>query len=419
MPYDVAVIGGGAAGIPAALYAKEAGCDVVIIEKNPLLAKKILSTGNGRCNFTNDRMDAECYYSNDADCIPGILADYDTAAAVHFFDRLGIVSRRTTDGYYYPYSNRAKDVRGAMEAAVRCGGVAVRLQTTVTEVLSGENNAFLIRMKDLGGNISETTAKCCILSTGGKAAPKSGSTGDGYKIAEAFGHTMVRTVPALVRLTCKGKSLRRLAGLRARATVHLFIDGQEARQEYGEVQFNADGLSGIPVMSLSRLALGALAEKKDAIITLDVFPPEYVEEEKRKLLEDLLYRYGLGKTLDEALNGLMAESLTDAVLSAAGLNGETEAAKTRPSDVFRLYQAMCSLAFPVTGSKGYDAAQTTAGGVPLREIDPRTFASKKKIGLYLCGELLDVDGICGGYNLHFAWASGTAAGIAAAKRVMG
>ncbi len=424
--YDVAVIGGGAAGMTAAITAADAGARVVLVEKNPIVGKKILSTGNGRCNFTNAAMDADKFYTPDRGFVQSLLASFDTEDAIQLFRRLGIVARRTPDGYFYPNSNRAKDVRECMEVALRQRGITILRDTSVRKVeqekAPDDSMLKYYRMATKrGDNSGVILSKTAIIATGGMAAPKSGSTGDGYYFAKTLGHSVVPTHPALVRLICDDDRLDALSGLRVRAGVSLEVDGRTYFGEHGEVQFNADGLSGIPVMSLSRLATVGIDAEKNVRILLNLFPEDLTPEKGRALLADLLYTKGWGKNVLEALGGLLPTELVSVLLHNAASNGDlslSSACDLSPNDFERLAAAMEGLSFLVTGSKGFDAAQTTAGGIPPRELSPSTLESLLSPGLYFCGEVVDVDGICGGYNLHFAWASGVCTGKAAAKRAL-
>ena len=415
--YDIAVVGGGAAGMAAAITAARLNADVIVLEKNDIVGKKLLSTGNGRCNFTNRLIGVGQYFSDDKKRLAPLLSAYGTSEAVRFFGELGMISRENKDGGYYPYSNKAKDVRACFDTALRQAGVSVAFSASVRKVVA-EDGDFMITVAAMPeGNKAKVRAKSCILATGGMAAPKSGSTGDGYYYAKCFGHTTIEPHPALVGLLCEKKELVKLSGLRARAGVSLLLNGAAVRKEYGEVQFNRDGLSGIPVMSLSRLATDGRNTKKSVEISLDLFPPGLEPDDSPELLMDLFYKKGEGKSILEVLTGLLTEELSLAVLSVSRLKADAAAKDVTDTELFRLHSVMSDMRFPVTGAKGFASAQVTAGGVPLSEVDMITFASLKQNGLYLCGELLDVDGICGGYNLHFAWASGQAAGRAAAKKV--
>lgn len=433
--YDIAVVGGGASGMTAAITAARLGADVIVIEKNDQVGKKLLATGNGRCNFTNTEIGKGQYFSDGIELLVPLLSGYGTADAVSFFESLGIVSYENKDGGCYPYSNRAKDVKDCFDAALRKEKVTVRCNTSVRKIAADAHEDGFVITAVMTGDAAEknatgnhtgskggpdagrvtVSASACILATGGMAAPKSGSTGDGYYYAKSFGHTIIEPHPALVGLVCADKIIQQLAGLRTKATVSLLVDGRPVREEYGEVQFNKDGLSGIPVMSLSRLATDSRMAYNTPVLSLNLFPPTMDEEESMKLLAELVSVKGRGKSVFESLCGLLADKLRAAVLSKAGINKDAAAKGVTACELGRLHRTLCGLSFPVTGSKGYDAAQATAGGIPLDEVDMGSFASLKQDGLYLCGELLDVDGICGGYNLHFAWASGEAAGRAAAR----
>lgn len=413
--FDVIVIGGGAAGLCAAIGANAAGADVAVIEKNHFVGKKILSTGNGRCNFTNAKLGKEQFFSGSPEQVERIIDAFDTQSAVDFFASIGIASVQR-DGYYYPFTNRAKDVNACFALELRRRNITVFNDMTVRQIRydnAGSGRSFFVQAKSEDGR-KNFFAKCVVLAVGGLAAPKSGTTGDGYAFAESFGHTIIPTQPALVGLRCLDKKLKGLAGLRARAHFSLLVEGKIVYKETGEIQFNKDGLSGIPVLSASRLAMGALASKRDVQIELSFLPAlpgSSVEE-----LHARCYVNGWGKSIFEALEGLLATELIKAILNELQIDPDREANTLKEKEIARIANRIEHFSFRVTGSKGYEFAQTTAGGVDLSEVEVTSMESKKQEGLFLAGEILDADGICGGYNLHFAWATGNIAGTAAARK---
>ena len=234
MVYDVIVLGGGACGMMAAIAAKEQGAKVCLLEKNPVLGKKILATGNGRCNFTNEYQDMKCYRSGNEELSSNILHHFGVEKTLVFFSKIGVLAK-TKDGYYYPRSNQASSVRYCFEKAVMAKGIDFRMNTEVLEV-SSINDGFLVHTSQ-----GDYEGKTCILCTGGMASPKSGSDGSGYKMAKSMGHHIIKPLPALVQLHCEENYFKKLKGIRAIGKVSLLVDGTKVSEDQGEIQFTKDG----------------------------------------------------------------------------------------------------------------------------------------------------------------------------------
>ena len=399
----IIVVGGGAAGCMAAITACACGADVTLIEKNKTVAKKILSTGNGKCNFCHDVITPADYHLSSSDEFIGtVLKAYPVDKCLADFKKLGITPL-VRDGYVYPYSEQAKSVTEVLTRSLK--GVNV---VTECSVIGIEKNGDKFTVKTSG---KEFTADAVIVTTGGDAAPVTGSTGDGYKFAKSFGLKQIKPVPALTSLTVKDHPYKKAAGVRIRATVSIEIDGKEAGSDTGQVQITKTGFSGIPVFNVSRFAARALDEGKKVSLKIK-FLPELSDNDIRDELNTRLSQSA--HTAYDAMIGLFTDSFADALLRSAGVEPDKKASDAgKAAD--KLFNASRNLKVQVTGTGDMASSQVTCGGVSLDEIDASTMQSKKHKGLFLAGEILDIDGMCGGYNLYFAWASGYIAGSSACK----
>ena len=386
MNADICVIGGGAAGLAAAITAARRGVSVVIAEKNPRVGKKILSTGNGRCNLSHLMPTVDAYHG-DGGFINNILQELGSTGTFGFFKSLGVLLRSDYEGRVYPYSNSANTVLDALRREIERINVRIVADCAVTAI-TGSDGGFSV----VGSERIE--AKKVIIATGGKAAPASGSDGSGYLLLKSLGVDITPLKPALTALKCNVQ--KSLKGIRAKASVLLRRDGQAIAVADGEVQFTEFGLSGICVFDVSVFAC------EGDTISVNLLP-DYSPEDAIELLKEL--DGGRGLDAVELLSGLMNRRLAETVVAKA--DGE---------DYASLAASAASLCYTVSGCMPYANAQVTAGGVPSYEVED-DLRLKKRRGIYVVGELLDVDGICGGYNLHWAWCSGIRAGNAAAKAV--
>ncbi len=403
----VLVIGGGAAGLMAAIAAAEEGASVTLWEGGTEPGKKLLATGNGRCNFTNLSPAPDPFRTDHPERLKPLLATFSPEEAVEFFRRLG-VSPLVRNGYVYPRSGQAASIRDAL---------VWRAQELAVQVECGRKVERLRQIK--GGFEAQAGAcrkqvKAVVLAAGGKAVPATGSNGSGYRLALSLGHSLVPVTPALVQLTAKGFPFRKVAGVRTRARVCLKVNGCMQAEDTGELQLTDYGVSGIPVFQVSRFAARALEKGEKPQILLDFFPEEEAEalqtHWRKRQRAHPAWRSG------DFLNGLLPRKLAEALLSGAGISLEDTWEQIPEKKVERLRTLCKGLPVEVTGTKGFGSAQVCAGGIPLTEADA-SLESRLIPGLFLAGELLDVDGICGGYNLHWAWASGRLAGQGAARHV--
>ena len=401
MVYDLVIVGGGASGMMAALSAKEENASVCILEKNAILGKKILSTGNGRCNFTNENQDEKCYFSGNPDVLYGVLHRFNLEKTLVYFSKIGVLSK-VKDGYYYPRSNQASSVRYCFEKAILSKEIDFRPSTEVKKIRK-EDGLFIIST-DKG----EYVSKKCILAGGGMAAPKTGSDGSVLKIAKKFGHHIIKPLPALVQLHCSEKFFFRLKGVRSMGRVSLFVDGQKVAFDEGELQFTKDGISGIPVFNISRYATLALDKKRDVFASIDFFPDFSEEVLFIHLRQQLLYR-SYPVTIRDGLIGMLNENIITVICKELHLSSEESTQALSEDDIKMIAGLLKDFRVHVIGSHDFDSAQVTCGGVDLNEVSD-SLESSLVNGLYFAGEILDVDGICGGYNLQWAWSSGYIAG---------
>ena len=407
----VIVVGGGASGLMAAVTAARQGAQVVLTEKNRQAGNKLLVTGNGRCNFSNRDQRLIHYRSRHPERVQAVLEAFSMEDTVAFFVNLGIFVKDRR-GYLYPNSGQASSIVDVLRLEVqRLAGERRIKEAYNTEVLGIEKagNVFLVRTE---GWTYEGDA--VILACGSEAAPKTGSTGDGYRFAGSLGHQVIPPLPALTGLYAGENDRGTLAGIRMDAKVTLRIDGSVCTEEEGEVQFASYGLSGIPVFQVSRYVSRALEAGSKCTVELDLCPGHTLQELTALLIKKEAYT-GARKGTDILL-GMYPEKLSRVLLERAGISLKKSRKEWREADVRRLSEQMKKLSFHIFGCRGYEQAQVCTGGVPLSELTGSSMESALVPGLYLAGELLDVDGACGGYNLQWAWSSGYLAGVHAAGR---
>lgn len=411
----VAVIGGGAAGMMAAIEAARAGAIVTLIEKNAQLGKKLATTGNGRCNYTNldmvDRIDGKFrgFHPEFAEAALDVLPP---EAVLDWFREIG-VEPRFRGSYVYPNSDQASAVVDALREELHRLAVKVHYNAEVKSVQRVDDAYFLIQCTD-----AVVKADRVILAAGSKAAPKTGSNGDGYFIARKLGHSIVPYVPALCGIRCVGDAFKALAGIRTEAALELVVDGHCVDREAGELQLVDYGISGIPVFQLSRYAAYALQEGKKAAVYINFLPgfTEEAEDPKDQALQLFRQRQQrlAGRKMESFFTGLLHQKLGQLLLRMANVRPEIPVAELSEKQLRSLASLSVRFKAECVEMNGFQQAQVVAGGVDTSEVDPRTMASRLVPGLYFAGEVLDIDGICGGYNLQWAWASGFVAGRHAA-----
>lgn len=394
----VFIIGAGASGLAASIIASK-NYNVTVFEKNSKPGKKLLITGNGKCNYWNENQDINNYHSSGD--YTKIVNQMNLVKAHAFLDKMGIVPF-IKNGYYYPNSQQSISVVNALFDEAINNNVNF-IYEEVTDVTK-ENNKFI-----LNTNSGTYESDFLIVATGGKAAPKTGSDGFGYEIAKSFNHNIIKPLPALVGLEVE-ENIKELSGIRLIGEVNLLINNEFIQKELGEVQFNDYGFSGIPVLQISSKAIKALDDNKNVFISINLLP---------NIADDILGLRSFLKVQDKHLNNksisqildqLFNYKLSNYLLKISKIDTNAKIEKLSNDELDLLCHNILNFNFKIIKNHGFENAQTTSGGVDLKEINLDTLESLKVKGLYFCGEVLDVDGACGGYNLSFAWTSGLIAG---------
>lgn len=399
MKYDVIIAGGGASGMTAAITAALRGCSVLVLERMEKLGKKILATGNGRCNLTNSFLDQDCYRGEKPGFPYAMLEQFGTAETLDFFQSMGML---TTDvgGYYYPASMQASTVVDTLAGKIKSLGICVKTGAEVEEIKKIRDTFHVKSGKD------QYQGRNVILAAGGMAQEKLGSNGSGYGLAKSLGHTVTDLFPALVALESGEPFFKHLAGVRNVCSLSVHINGQKEVSQEGEVQFTKYGISGIPVFQISRYAIDALRKKKNVEIILNLMPEQITLKE----MMEYFLKVGSYKTAEEFLQGFMNKKLAFTVLNRLKIRPEISVKELGQKELRQIRTMIQKFTVPISGYRGFDMAQVTAGGVSVREVMEGTLESKIHRGLYFTGEILDVDGTCGGYNLQWAFTSGYIAG---------
>ncbi len=389
MSSDLLIIGGGAAGITAAIESKllKPSLKVMILEKKEMIGKKLKATGNGRCNLTH--------------------TDLPTAAStIRFFERLGIPVREDGTGRVYPFSESAPGVVKTLEQVLKALGVTILCDTAVTKLKVKQDGFTVCAGKQ------RFDSKTVLITTGGKAGPVYGCTGDGYELAKALGHQVTKTLPVLTGICCEG-DFSRLKGTRAKGKLELDCYESCVFSENGEIQFTEYGISGICAFNLSRyLCYQGDAKLAPYRIKIDLAPGRSFEAlfkgwQDHKLLS--------GSTIRQLLTGMMKAPLAELVVQCANLSGDALWRNLTPKEIEDLEGTLHEIILKPTGTMGFKMAQCTSGGIVNEEIDEETLMSKLVPGLFFAGEIMDYDGPCGGFNLDHAFTTGRRAGKMASK----
>ena len=400
----VLVVGGGASGMVSAIYASRNGNEVIICDKNNNLGKKILLTGNGKCNYWNSDISLEHYNSLDKDVLEKIITDENKLEIENFFDRLGIVPK-IRGNYFYPSSNQATSIQTALILECELNGVKILNNEEVLSIKKIENS-FEVKTNNMVMIVDKV-----IISTGSSACPKTGSDGMGYHFAKSLGHKVIKPLPALVQLKVNASYLKEWAGIRCDVLVSLYENNKLVKEDVGEVQLTSDGISGICVFQLSSLVSRGLynSYKEEIEINFlnglginneDIFI-SFMNERNNKVLN---------RDVSQLLDGILNYKLINLILKISKINRDDFWNEISYEKKRILGNSLTKFRINIVETNSFDSAQVCSGGVSLREINPNTMESLIVPGLYFTGEVLDVDGECGGFNLGFAWISGYLAG---------
>lgn len=394
----IAIIGGGAAGMAAAIAAAEYGAYVTIFESNDKLGKKILATGNGRCNLSNINASIEHYHGQNSDFAAHALTEFDVNYTINKFAEMGVLTKVEDKGKIYPYCGNASAVSEALRERIKSLGIEVKYNFEVKDIIKKKDGFMLVSYKNEREKASEV-----IIATGGKASPASGSKGGGYQLLEKFGHTVTELKPSLVQIKTEPETVKKLKGIKINARVrigNIYDDG--------EVLFTDYGLSGPPIFYLSAYI------DNQSELSLD-FMPEYsnvqikeILNQKQKNCPDML--------LESFMSGIINKKLGQLILKQAGIAPLSRTADSlNASETEKISQIIKCRKFKINGTMSWNNAQVTKGGIKTNEFYADTMQSRLINGIFAAGEILDIDGDCGGYNLQWAWSSGFAAGKSAAK----
>lgn len=407
MSNRIIVIGGGAAGMMAALAAKEHGSEVLILERNDRVGKKLLATGNGRCNYTNINLNINNYHGNNPKFSYVGLSEFNVDKTIEFFEKLGITPAIEENGKVFPLSFQASSVLDVLRYEIEDRGIELITEAQVSQIK--RKNGFSVILKDKTTFIGDKV----IIATGGMALPSSGSDGSGYTICKKLGHTITDIFPGLVQLKLESNFLRSLDGVKFFGIAGIYIDNKLVLEDKGDILFTSYGISGPPILQLSRIALDYLNKGKNVELKVSIIHTKTEEE----LFEYLLNRFSFmpKKAIETGLIGLINKRFIIPILKEINIDKEKVISSLSKEEIIKLTNILISWKFKVVGSQSWGNAQITAGGVNTDEVDNKTMESKIVKGIYIVGELLDIDGDCGGFNLQWAWSSGYIAGSNAAR----
>lgn len=404
--FDLAVIGAGAAGMTAAVIAKRKSPELntIIVEALPIPGKKLLATGNGRCNLSN--LSAEKHQYRNGDFAMNIIGAFGVEQTLEFFRSIGLYTVNDVEGRIYPMSNCAAGVCDALK--IECERLGINILTNQKiEKIEKHDGCFII-----GGRLR---AKKLIVAAGGMASPALGSDGSGFDILKSFGHTINEPKPALVQLTSDNKIVRSFKGQRVKGNMTLFAGDNNIGACSGEILFTDYGLSGIASMDAQRLLCDYLkSEKCSAVID---FVPMMSESELSQAVRAIISRNPKLKS-ENLISGFVPKKIGQGIIKCAYVKNDCPVGEISADNTDKIIRLLKSFRVYFSGAKSFDNAQITRGGADINEFDPVTLESLKVPGLYCAGEILDVDGACGGFNLQWAWSSAAAAGSAAADKII-
>lgn len=403
----VGIIGAGASGVFAALILKQNYIDTTVIERNANALKKIYATGNGRCNFTNRNVSYKNYHGENPKFTISAIKKFDNYDVIEFFNDMGIPEVELENGKIFPKSLQASSIVKQMMCLANHLEVEFIFDSFVDDVRKN-GNVFEVKSND-----SIYKFDYLIVACGSKAYKKSGSDGNGYILMKKLGHNIVKTHPGIVQLRLNGDSFKKMSGTKFKANAKLVVDGKEVFEFYHDVLFTDYGISGPTILQLSGEAIKAKNKGLDVKIRIDT-----VDLDENKLYEHLIYIISLNyyKKIKELLVGLINDNLIEEVLNQAGINYDINVCELSKEEIYKLAHTLKNLEFSVSGYKDEDSGQITCGGVDTDEINPSTMESKKIKNLYIIGEIMDVDGDCGGYNLQWAFSSAYSCAMSIIKK---
>ena len=409
---NVIVVGGGAAGMMAAIFAARNGQNVTLLEKNEKLGKKIFITGKGRCNITNASEIEDLFsavISNPKFLYSGFYS-FTNDQVIHFFEELSVATKIERGNRVFPVSDHSSDVIAALAREMQHLKVKVQLHCEVKELLI--NNEKEIKGVRLA-NGKKMTADAVVVATGGISYPSTGSTGDGYRFARNCGHKVTELFPSLVPMEVKEWYAKELQGLSLKnIEIHITDGKKKLYDEFGEMLFTHYGVTGPVILSASSI-VGKTLEKKELVLHIDLKPALAEEQLDKRLLRE--FEANHNKQFKNAIDSLLPAKLRPVIIELSGIEEEKKVHEITKEERLNLLRLIKDFHMTLTGLRGYNEAIITKGGISVKEIDPGTMESKLIKNLYFAGEVLDLDAVTGGYNLQIAWSTGYLAGISAGQ----
>jgi predicted Rossmann fold flavoprotein len=399
---NIAIIGGGASGMMASITAARSGAKVTLFEANDRVGKKILVTGNGRCNLSNMKMDSLFYESDDVSFVNSCINNFSTKETILFFESIGVLTKEKNGGLY-PVTDTATTILDALRFALKRYQVSIKCNSKIKEICK-KNDRFLITG-------CKTEFNKVIIATGLFASKNTEAAKYGVEIAEQLGHSIIKILPALVQLRCEGTYFNNVAGVRTNCSIRSFSNDTFLEQAKGELQLTNYGVSGIPVFQLSSRIARELYSKNNVVLRID-FVPWIVKEDIASFVSSRLLLMN-DSTIEEFMNGIVHKKIIQVALNTNNISLNEPLKNISEKKLISVINLLKNWNIKVIKTNSFEQAQVCTGGIPLKEISP-FFESKTEKNIYFIGELLNIDGICGGYNLQWAWTSGSIAGSHAA-----
>lgn len=404
---DILIVGGGAAGLCAAIVAARNGAQVILAEQNSRPGKKIHVSGNGKCNITNRHISPDRFHSDNLDFVTQTLKGYGYHTVEEFFRTVGVVLTEGREGKVFPLSYQASFVVDSLVYAAEEAGVEIITSCKVTHLSREEMNFYAET------SLGTIEASQLLIASGSSAAPQLGGTDSGYTFALELGHTLIPRYPSLVQLVSDASWVHASAGVKLYASVTLYANGIETAHREGDILFTKYGISGLAILDISREVSTRLAVYEYCELSLDLMPSFSKEQLTKLLLRQC--KPPSQKPLSLWLQAFIPKKLVPAILTHAHIDAATQAELNR-KEINKLVHTIKHLKLSISDTRGFEGAEVSTGGIDTREIESRTMASKRVKGLYFAGEVIDVDGERGGFNFHFAWVSGIRAGKAMASK---
>lgn len=401
MKYNTVILGAGPAGMMAAITAASKGLKVCLLEHQDRVGKKILSTGNGKCNLTNLEISPDCFHSNSNADYFSVISNFPPESIIDSFKEMGMLTI-SRNGYIYPRSEQASVVLDTLRNEI--DRLKIKVMTSATDcAVKYADNQYIITF-----NGQTITSDKLIIACGSKCAPKTGSDGSGYTYAKNFGHTIIKVIPALVQLICKENFYKELQGVRTDACLSVTAGQELVIRESGELQLTGYGISGIPVFQISGIVKRLIDNKKNPMVHID-FAREYTDKDLYNYLINSVRKHELAE-ISQILSGVLNKKLANVIIKECNIKPSLKCGNLTSDNIRRIVNKIKNFIVIPKDTNGFENAQVCAGGVNIDEINLNTMESRLQKGLYFAGEILDVDGKCGGYNLTWAFASGRLAG---------